>query len=382
MKTVCETDRCTGCMACKDICSQNAIEIKDSIRAYNAVIDTDKCISCGACYRVCQVNCPISLNKPSRWYQGWAQDDNVRKNSSSGGIAAAIEKGFVLNNGEVCSCLFSDGKFHFQMVSTLDEINKFAGSKYVKSNPTGCYHEFKKVLSKGKKVLFVGLPCQVAAVKKFVGDNLIKNLYTVDLICHGSPDTKILNAFLKQYNLNLSTMDAISFRTKTAFQLKEDSRPVGMPGALDKYSIAFLNSICYTENCYKCQYARLERASDLTLGDSWGSDLPDSEQKKGISLVLCQSKKGQELLDLAELDLRDVDLERAVENNHQLVVPSRKPENRKYFLKEIEQGTQFNKIVYKCYPKSSIKQLIKGVLIKTKIIRGGEIEYRITFCLK
>ena len=69
MKTVCETDRCTGCMACKDICSQNAIEIKDSIRAYNAVIDTDKCISCGACYRVCQVNCPISLNKPSRWYQ-------------------------------------------------------------------------------------------------------------------------------------------------------------------------------------------------------------------------------------------------------------------------------------------------------------------------
>ena len=105
--------------------------------------------------------------------------------------------------------------------------------------------------------------------------------------------------------------------------------------------------------------------------DSIIQSLPDSEQKKGISLVLCQSKKGQELLDLAELDLREVDLERAVENNHQLVAPSRKPENRKYFLKEIEQGTQFNKIVYKCYPKSSIKQLIKGVLIKTKLIRGG-----------
>lgn len=38
----------------------------------------------------------------------------------------------------------------------------------------------------------------------------------------------------------------------------------------DKYTLAFLNSINYTENCYNCQYAKIERVSDLTIGDSWG----------------------------------------------------------------------------------------------------------------
>lgn len=39
MKTVCEKDKCVGCMACIDICRKDAISIKDSVKTYNAVID-------------------------------------------------------------------------------------------------------------------------------------------------------------------------------------------------------------------------------------------------------------------------------------------------------------------------------------------------------
>lgn len=39
MKTVCELNKCAGCMACVDICPKGAIEIKDSLSAYNAEID-------------------------------------------------------------------------------------------------------------------------------------------------------------------------------------------------------------------------------------------------------------------------------------------------------------------------------------------------------
>ena len=49
MKTVCENDKCTGCMACIDKCPKNAIIIKDTMVAYNAVINENKCISCGLC---------------------------------------------------------------------------------------------------------------------------------------------------------------------------------------------------------------------------------------------------------------------------------------------------------------------------------------------
>lgn len=52
MKTVCEVNKCAGCMACVDICPKGAITVKDDLSAYNAVIDPEKCIGCDSCYRV------------------------------------------------------------------------------------------------------------------------------------------------------------------------------------------------------------------------------------------------------------------------------------------------------------------------------------------
>ena len=40
--------------------------------------------------------------------------------------------------------------------------------------------------------------------------------------------------------------------------------------------------IDYTENCYSCRYASQSRVSDISLGDSWGSELSEEEKKKGI----------------------------------------------------------------------------------------------------
>ncbi len=41
-KTVCEVNKCVGCMACVERCPSNAIQILDSLNAYNAIIDEDK----------------------------------------------------------------------------------------------------------------------------------------------------------------------------------------------------------------------------------------------------------------------------------------------------------------------------------------------------
>ena len=46
MKTVCEENKCAGCMACVDVCPKQAIEVKDELSFYNAEIN-DKCIDCG-----------------------------------------------------------------------------------------------------------------------------------------------------------------------------------------------------------------------------------------------------------------------------------------------------------------------------------------------
>lgn len=110
------------------------------------------------------------------------------------------------------------------------------------------------------------------------------------------------------------------------------------------------------------------RVSDITLGDSWGSNLDIQEQRKGVSLILNQTLKGKELLEQSELELMDVELNRAIEHNHQLKHPSIKPNTRKIFFDEIKNGKNFNAIVRKLYPKQSAKQIVKMLLIKAKIM--------------
>ena len=85
MDTVCEKNKCTGCMACLEVCPKKAIKLEDTLDAYNAVICEDFCIHCNACTCVCQnVNNSIEFKKTISWYQGWSSDEWNRENSSSG----------------------------------------------------------------------------------------------------------------------------------------------------------------------------------------------------------------------------------------------------------------------------------------------------------
>lgn len=69
----------------------------------------------------------------------------------------------------------------------------FKKSKYIQSNTSEIYKIAKENLMKNKTVLFSGTPCQVAALKNYLGRDY-ENLITVDIVCHGVPNQ---NCFLK-----------------------------------------------------------------------------------------------------------------------------------------------------------------------------------------
>ena len=373
MSTVCKKDECAGCMACVDICSMKAITIDDKRYAYNAQIDDSKCVQCNLCRRVCpSVTYPDYFKEPIEWLQGWSAKDTTRKKGSSGGLASELASTVVELGGCVCSCIFQDGEFLFSMEDENSKLEKFAGSKYIKSNPSGIYKKILEQLKMNRTVLFIGLPCQVAALKNFVNPKLQEKLYTIDLICHGTPSPYFLEVFLKQYDVDLYNLEDIRFREKDCFQVTEKYKSIVTTGVRDHYTTAFLNGLFYTDNCYFCKYARKERISDITLGDSWGSDLPSEEVRKGISLILCQTEKGKDLLSHSRIITKPVDIDKAILHNHQLKAPSKKTENRDKFFDMIENGKSFNYAVFKCFPKECIKQEIKKKLIRFRLIGGGE----------
>lgn len=367
-KTVCNPNQCTGCMACVDMCSKNAISIVDTKQNFNAVIDEEKCIGCGICTHVCQNNSELDLRYPQSWYQGWISDEELRKKSSSGGAARAIAEQFIQDGGVVISCCFESGEFCFKEVENIEGLDCFAGSKYVKSNPSGIYRKIRELVRQNRKVLFIGLPCQVGAVRTVIGES--ERLYTVDLICHGTPSPKVLADFLASHKVNLNEVSSISFRYKDIFGLSRNQVPLSQPGSCDNYLLAFLCGLDYTDNCYECRYAGINRFSDITLGDSWKSELPDEEQKRGISLILCQTTKGEQLVKKSKMELFSVNLEHAISANDQLRAPFPKTRKHNLFFEKYSKMS-FNYATFCCLPDKCIKQRIKAVLLKTKLLRGG-----------
>lgn len=362
MKTVCDVDACCGCMLCVEICPKQAVSIRDSLKAYNAIIDINKCIFCGLCSKLCQVNHPLSLKKSILWKQGWANDPSIRRSASSGGIASAISANFVRQGGIVCSCVFQNGEFVFKLAETEKEIKDFVGSKYVKSNPIGIYKKIQKYLNSGRDVLLIALPCQIAAAKQFVSND--NHLYTIDLICHGSSSPVFLNKYLKDNNIDINTINDLNFRKKNHFGLYNNNIVLKPSFAKDYYTITFLNSTIYTENCYHCVYATRKRVSDITIGDSWGSELSEEEKKLGVSLILCQTQKGKKLIELADLRLYDVDIEHAIQHNHQLKQPSNPNRMRHKFISMIQDGKKYNFAYKVCFPKKYIISNVKIILSK------------------
>ena len=365
MKTVCNENLCAGCMLCAEICPVEAITIEKHLMAYNAFIDSEKCIHCGLCYKHCmQKNTPMYA-KPFEWFQGWSNDEVVRAGSSSGGLAAEISRSFIRHGGEVLTCCFEQGDFIFKFFSDLNELISAAGSKYVKSNPYGIYKALLNKIKSGKKVLMIGLPCQVAAAKEYVQNH--ENFYGIDLICHGTPSPEVLRLYLKSNHIELDDIKDIQFRFKGGFGLRNGYKAIDEK-RMDAYSYAFMGALTYTENCYYCKYSKLARVGDITLGDSWGSELDSIEQKKGISLILCQTKKGQDLLEICNLELKQVDIKKAIAANGNLSEPSVAPKGRKRFLREIDNGKDFESMVNKAYPLRIVKNFIKGRILK---ISGG-----------
>lgn len=372
MKTVCELNMCNGCMACVEKCHRNAITIKDDLKYYNALVDTKKCVDCGLCTKVCPRENDNDMSKPKWWYQGWA-DSEIREHASSGGAASAIIRAFIKHGGYVASCLFDSGKFVFEVTNEMAVARKFAGSKYVKSNPEKIYGKIQSLLKANQKVLFIGLPCQVAAVNQFIKDKT--NLVTADLICHGTPSPYLLKKCLQEYGHDINTFTDINFRIKSLYELNRDGKPIAAFHTMDNYLIAFLHSYDYTENCYSCKFATLDRVSDITLGDSWGTEL-SGEVKNGVSLILCQSEKGKELIESAGLNLLDVDINNAISHNEQLNKPSKCSKSRDQFFENYNRYNNFGKALVKTAPGIVAKEKVKSIV--KYIVRGGTQAFMIT----
>lgn len=303
---------CCGCAACAYACPAGCITmVEDSLGFQIPLVDEISCINCGLCFKRCPMTKVENLKSKNHLecYGAYSLDRNSLVNSSSGGISFllgqhALEHGYV-----VYACTSNRENVRHVRIDTTDELRKTQGSKYVQSDIRQIYSQIKADLDDGRHILFVGLPCQCAALKSsFQSD---ENLLLVDLVCEGVPNRRMYCEFLDALEAETGqrVMD-FRFRDKRSGWSKNNPVVVGGNGEPVKkqhysyyyyYYYLFIHGLILRNSCYACPFACPERVGDITLGDYWGVESTNlgytsAEIMGGISSVIVNSEKGLEVM--------------------------------------------------------------------------------------
>lgn len=350
---------CCGCNACKQVCPNSAISMKqDTEGFYYPYIDADKCVGCGLCEKVCPIkNVKNKTDDVKKSYVAYTTNDEIRLRSSSGGIFTILAEYVLETGGVVVGAAFDDGwMVHHICITNKDELEKLRGSKYVQSRIENTFKDTKKFLGEGRKVLFSGTACQIAGLKEYLRKDY-EGLYTVDVLCHGVPSSEVWNIYkenyIKEYN---EEIEQIFFRKKDSgwknFTIElgfSNSKAYKEIFFKDSFMRLFLSEICLRPSCYDCKFKKLERESDLTIGDCWGIEnyMPEMDDDKGTSVIMIHSDKGIKLWKniTGLLNYKEAERDKALSPNadsRKSVVPHI---NRKKFLKKLKSGASLEELV-------------------------------------
>lgn len=388
-----EENSCTGCGLCLEICPQKCITMNENIEGFMyPQIDKNKCIGCNLCQKFCPNNKDNKLGIP-KYFMAINKNKEILKKSSSGGAFSAISNIILENKGIIVGASMDKDTKQIKhiIVDNEKDLDLLRLSKYYQSETSGIFTEVLNYLKKGKQVLFSGTACQIAALLAFVPNNFQENLITVDVLCHGVSNKKIVDAYIiseeKRFNKSIVNYkfrikeETMSWHSGGGSKMKlffSDGSSYIEKKKVDSFYMAFNNNIILRNSCYNCKYCGTNRISDFTLADFWGvtDARANQEMKKdGISLLVCNSEKSKNLIENLKnnLYLEEIDSKEVIPFNRAFIEPNLKPSKRKLFFKYLNNGMDFRKILNKIYWKVYLKMYIKNLLGEKNISKIKKI---------
>ena len=315
---------CCGCEMCAQVCPKHIIQMKEDNEGflYPIAFNPKECIDCNRCLRVCPLKNSYSGPTAKENYGGSSLDKDEVKLSSSGALASLISQQFIKDGGFVYGVEYLPDftGAHYKRCTNLDDLNSLKGSKYCQSIKTDVHAQLRKDL-KEHKVLFIGLPCDVHAIKLCFPNR--SNLFTMALICHGPTSPTVQKDFVKILKETYQN-DVTSFTVRGKItgwkpyyilaDFTNDSR-YKTTFSDSIYGIAF--SILKRPSCGNCKFKLHNSSSnidsDLILGDfhgikksspvynTWGNSQISILSEKGSSLL----NKIREYTSLTPISLYD-----------------------------------------------------------------------------
>lgn len=314
---------CSGCGICAGICPQNAINMQIDTKGFYRPQKTKDCTNCGICDKICALKNKMQYSDAKYHdkvfgnydcvYAASSNDDSVRLTSSTAGFIRTFASYYSHKfDGVVTLCESKNVlKPEVKLLNQVNEILKDAvKSTYFSVEVSQMARILKE---KEGNYLVIGLPCQIASLKK-ASKYLKGKFFSVELFCGALYS---LN-FMKNYILAKGGENRkIDFRDKTSgwhnfsLSLTDEKLQTKIQTNVndDEFYFAQRNKIYTQSSCLTCSYCH-NGTGDIQVGDFWGEKYQNNE--KGVNLIVCKNEIAGKLveeckdLNLTHHDIRDV----------------------------------------------------------------------------
>ena len=306
-------EKCVGCEACLDSCKFQAIEWQLNPNGYSYPhVDMHKCVGCGACSSTCQIGKTPEKNNLEEWraFTFSSSDEHILKESSSGGFCTSLSKAWLTQQGVVYGVAQHGTKVTRERIDRVEQLCNIQKSKYVKSLSNGCFSGDKKDLLANRKVLFIGLPCELFALKLFLGEKLYKKVCSVALFCGGNVSPYFYGLYIEYLEKKFkSKILWVDFRCKKygtdilcSLASFENGRQVVLKPK-DDFFILLLGSRYVRPACTKCTLGLDNLDASFITGDFFGG-----KRGNGLNIVFSRLSNHSILSNLnGKIDFQDIE---------------------------------------------------------------------------
>lgn len=309
---------CTGCGLCASELGKDAATIsQDEDGKLIPTFTIDKSISADFLER----NCPgliqsFDQEKPSHYSKhkiwgsysllgaGYANDAELRRNASSGGVITGIAK-HLLENLKVNYVVGSRASLKDPLevetvvITSPQDLHTLGGSRYAPSSPL---KRIKEILETQPGIgCFIGRPCDVAALRLYLKSRpeLQKKIYIMlSFFCAGAPT--------EQGTINILDSFSLKKEELASFRYRGDGWPGKVKAATlagKTYEMSYEDSwrkILSPTVIWRCRLCPdgIGESADIVCADAWNveSGKVSFEESDGLSYIMARTATGHQTL--------------------------------------------------------------------------------------
>ena len=301
---------CNGCGACSAICKRGAITITENYDgSLTRVVDYGKCNNCRACNSVCYkfieaTEYPTLDDKTC--YAVCSTNRATHSTTTSGGFGYELARWGVEHGYKIMGVEYdlATNSARSTVASTLEEIEKFKGSKYLQSYTEQAFKEIRDIATQNPEQRFIcfGTPCQIFGLRMLIKRLKLSNeILYVDLFCHGVPSYLVWRPYIASQEQRLGILRNVNFRYKGngwhhySILIEGERKRYCNYAYNDIFYRYFFDNVALNRSCFDCEFRKGHSAADIRIGDFLGRAYESRED--GISAVIPLSAEGMRAID-------------------------------------------------------------------------------------